>query len=313
MAEDDEESAAGGGQFPELSYPQKKEIAKWFLLNSPCGEIQYVAKEVRSVLQCDRAYDDAADEALPIYNKSQMISLEMPGGTGDVLVTNFGEIRENEYLDPRTAQVAVVDHVNQVCTEVRPAADEELPSPYVEEYRDSLDVEVLKYVNEFYRKGVCSVYGAQGKHVGGPGLDFELVVAISAARNSPQNFCNGSWRSVWDLEFREDLQVINLKGKMQVSAHYFEEGNVQLDSEHECKDVTRIQSPEDSALSIAAIIRHHESKYLASLEASYSTLPDTTFKELRRKLPVTRTLFPWHNALQFNLTKDMEKELGIRR
>jgi sensor domain CHASE-containing protein len=28
----------------ELSGKQKKEIAKWFLLNSPAGEIQYVAK-----------------------------------------------------------------------------------------------------------------------------------------------------------------------------------------------------------------------------------------------------------------------------
>lgn len=36
MAEEEEES--------ELSDKQKVEIAKWFLLNSPPGEIQYVAK-----------------------------------------------------------------------------------------------------------------------------------------------------------------------------------------------------------------------------------------------------------------------------
>lgn len=96
-----------------------------------------------------------------------------------VLVTSFGELGENEYLDPRTTQVAIVDHVKQVssavfkksctstsyvnkkvlmthdlfyfiwfahfyvtfaklaqvCTEVRPATDEELPSAYVEEFR----------------------------------------------------------------------------------------------------------------------------------------------------------------------------------
>lgn len=96
-----------------------------------------------------------------------------------VLVTSFGELGENEYLDPRTALVAIVDHVKQVssavfkksctstsyvnkkvlmthdlfyfiwfahfyvtfaklaqvCTEVRPATDEELPSAYVEEFR----------------------------------------------------------------------------------------------------------------------------------------------------------------------------------
>lgn len=36
MAEEEEES--------ELSEKQRVEIAKWFLLNSPPGEIQYVAK-----------------------------------------------------------------------------------------------------------------------------------------------------------------------------------------------------------------------------------------------------------------------------
>ncbi|PKI74031.1 hypothetical protein CRG98_005509 [Punica granatum] len=306
---DDEEAP----EVEQLSDKQKKEIAKWFLLNSPPGEIQYVAKDVRSVLDDDRVYNEAAAEAFPVYNKSHMICLEMPGRTGDVLITSFGELAENEFLDPRTAQVAIVDHVKQVCTDVRPATDEELPSPYIEEFRCALDAEILKYVGEAYPKGVCSVYCSKGKDVEGPGADFELVVVISAARNSPQNFCNGSWRSVWNIEFRDDIQILELQGKLQVGAHYFEEGNVQLDAKHECKDSTIFQAPDDSALSIANIIRHHETEYLTSLEACYTNLPDTTFKDLRRKLPVTRTLFPWHNTLQFSLTRDITKELGIEK
>ncbi|XP_049406709.1 F-actin-capping protein subunit alpha-like [Solanum stenotomum] len=98
---------------------------------------------------------------------------------------------------------------------------------------------------------------------------------------------------------------------MQVGVHYFEEGNVQLDAKHECKDTTLIQSPDDSAISLVNIIRHHETEYLASLQTSYLKLPDTTFKDLRRKLPVTRTSFPWHNTAQFSLTRDIEKEFGI--
>lgn len=31
-----------------------------------------------------------------------------------VIITSFGEINENEFLDPRTAQVAIVDHIKQV-------------------------------------------------------------------------------------------------------------------------------------------------------------------------------------------------------
>ncbi|KAF7817921.1 F-actin-capping protein subunit alpha [Senna tora] len=308
MADEEEEA--------ELSEKQKIEIAKWFLLNSPPGEIQYVAKEivsadVKSILNDDDLFHEAASDAFSLYNKSHLISLKMPGRSGDLLVTTFGELEVNAYLDPRTAQVAKVDHVKQVCTEVRPATDEELPSPYIEEFRCALDAEILKYVGEAYPKGVCSVYCVNGKDVEGPGSDFELVVVISAARHSPQNFCNGSWRSVWNILFKDDQQIVEVKGKMQVGAHYFEEGNVQLDAKHECKDSTLFQAPEDCALAISSIICHHETEYLASLEASYLNLPDSTFKDLRRKLPVTRTLFPWHNTLQFSLTRDISKELGI--
>ncbi|XP_062084825.1 F-actin-capping protein subunit alpha [Humulus lupulus] len=295
----------------ELNETQKKDIAKWFLLNSPPGEIQYVAKDVKAILDDDELYEEAASESFPVYNKSHIISLELPDRTGDVVITSFGELGKNEFLDPRTAQVAIIDHVKQVCTEVRPATDEELPSPYIEEYRCALDAEILKYISEAYPKGVCSVYCGSGKDVEGPGSDFELVVVISAARHSPQNFCNGSWRSVWNIEFKDDIQLVELSGKLQVGAHYFEEGNVQLDAKHECQDSTIAQCAEDCAISLASIIRHHETEYLASLEASYSNLPDTTFKDLRRKLPVTRTLFPWHNTMQFSLTRDITKELGI--
>ncbi|XP_065029303.1 F-actin-capping protein subunit alpha isoform X1 [Musa acuminata AAA Group] len=210
-----------------------------------------------------------------------------------------------------TAQVATVDHVKQVCTNVRPANDDELPSPYIEDFRSTLDAELSKYVGETYPKGVCAVYCVSGKDAEGPGADFEFVVVISAVKHSPQNFCNGIWQSIWNIEFKDDLQFVEIKGKIQVGAHYFEEGNVQLDAKLECKDSTIFQSPEDSAVSITNIVRHHETEYLASLEASYVNLPDTTFKDLRRKLPVTRTLFPWQNTMQFSLTRDITKEMGI--
>ncbi|KAK3029980.1 hypothetical protein RJ639_038079 [Escallonia herrerae] len=295
----------------ELTDKQKIEIAKWFLINSPPGEIQYVAKDIRSVLKDDNAYETAASESFPLYNKSHLICLQLPDRSGDVLVTSFSEIDENEYLDPRTAQVVKVDHVKQVCTEMRPANDEELPSPYIEEYRCALDAESIKYISEAYPKGFTSVYCVSGKDVEEPGSDFELVIVISAARHSPQNFCNGSWRSIWNIEFKDDLQMVEVSGRMQVGAHYFEEGNVQLDAKHECRDSTIFQSPDDCAISLINIICHHETEYLTSLQASYSNLPDTTFKDLRRKLPVTRTLFPWHNTMQFSLTRDITRELGI--
>ncbi|CAH2055002.1 unnamed protein product [Thlaspi arvense] len=295
----------------EPSYDQKKEIARWFLLNAPAGEINYVAKDLQAVLCDEEVYNEAAMEAFPVYNKSHMIFLEMPSRAGDVIVSSYSEITENEYLDPRTAQVAIVDHVKQICTKVRPANDEELPSSYIEEYRYALDAEIQRYVSEAYPKGVSAVNCVKGKDAEGPGTDFELVVIITATKLSPQNFCNGSWRSVWNIDFQDESQVLDIKGKLQVGAHYFEEGNVELDAKKEFQDSTIFQSADDCAIAIANIVRHHETEYLAALEVAYSKLPDNTFKDLRRKLPVTRTLFPWQNTLQFSLTREVEKELGL--
>uniref|UniRef100_A0A803KP06 F-actin-capping protein subunit alpha n=1 Tax=Chenopodium quinoa TaxID=63459 RepID=A0A803KP06_CHEQI len=250
----------------QLSDKQKIEIAKWFLLNSPAGEIQYIFKDLKTILKDDNVHNLAALEAFPQYNKSHLICLELPDRSGDVIIAPFSEVAENEYLDPRTAQVAIVDHVKQACTEARPASDEELPSSYIEEFRCALDAEVMKYASEAYPKGFSAVYCVKGKDVEEPGSDFELVVVISAARLSPNNFCNGSWRSIWNVEFKDEDQMVEIRGILQVGAHYFEEGNVQLDANHECSDSTLLQNPEDSALAITNIIRHQETEYLAALE-----------------------------------------------
>jgi len=304
-----DEDGAGAGE--QLSDDQKREIAVWFLANAPTGEIHYVAKDVRALLQDEAVYEAAAAEAYPEYNKAHLVSLELPDRSGDIIITTYGELDKNNYLDPRTAQVATVDHVKQTCTKLRPAADEELPSAYIEEFRNAIDMELSKYVGEAYPKGVCAVYCTSGKDIEEPGADFGLAVVISAARRSPQNFCNGSWRSVWTLEFSYAFQLVEIKGKIQVDAHYFEEGNVQLDTDIDRKDSTLLQTPEDTAVSVTNIIRHQETEYFSSLEESYLNLSDATFKDLRRKLPVTRTLFPWHNTVAFTLTRDLANELGI--
>uniref|UniRef100_A0A0D9WXY0 F-actin-capping protein subunit alpha n=1 Tax=Leersia perrieri TaxID=77586 RepID=A0A0D9WXY0_9ORYZ len=306
------------GPSEDLSDRQKREIA--VCLISP---FRRGCADVRALLEDDAVYEAAAAEAFPEYNKAHLVSLELPDRSGDIIITTYGELDKNNYLDPRTAQVATVDHIKQNCTKLRPAADEELPSAYIEEFRSALDVELSKYVGEAYPKGVCAVYCTSGKDLEVPGADFGLAAVISAARRSPQNFCNGSWRSIWTLEFNDGSQFVEIKGKIQVGAHYFEEGNVQLDTNIDCKDSTIFQSPEDCAVAITNIIRHHESEYLSSLEESYLNLSDATFKlplpilcftcviDLRRKLPVTRTLFPWHNTLALSLTRDLAKELAI--
>lgn len=69
-------------EFEELGDEQKVAIGKWFLLNAPPGQVLQVAKDVREVLMDGRLYDRAISEAFPEYNVKNMISLEMPDGSG---------------------------------------------------------------------------------------------------------------------------------------------------------------------------------------------------------------------------------------
>lgn len=41
-------------------------------------------EDVKAILDDDELYEEAALESFPLYNKSQMISLELPDRTGDV-------------------------------------------------------------------------------------------------------------------------------------------------------------------------------------------------------------------------------------
>jgi capping protein alpha len=67
----------------------------------------------------DSLFTKAAEEAFPEYNVKHMIPVELPDHSGKVLVTKYAEVDNSHYLDPRTAVVATIDHIKQVCTSMR--------------------------------------------------------------------------------------------------------------------------------------------------------------------------------------------------
>ena len=49
-----------------------------------------------------------------------------------------------------------------------------------------------------------------------------------------------------------------------------------------------------------------ESEFHNSLETSYRKMSDTTFKALRRQLPVTRTKIDWNKISTYRLAGDLK-------
>jgi capping protein (actin filament) muscle Z-line, alpha len=72
--------------------------------------------------------------------------------------------------------------------------------------------------------GTSAIYSSK------QGGDFVITVCISSAKFNPNNFWNGRWRSTWTCTFKPNGQI-NLQGTLKVCVHYYEDGNVQLNTE----------------------------------------------------------------------------------
>jgi len=195
-------------------------------------------------------------------------------------------VNPGEYLDPRGNQVIFFDHIRQEVTGSRPISGE-LDSS-VEPYRAAFDTAIGHYVAEHYLHGTATVYGKK------EGKGFTITVCISSAKFNPNNFWNGRWRAVWTCKLAPGGGNIDISGRLRVNVHYYEDGNVQLTTDTpKSFSASGGNDPKSCADAAAKAIEKSETDYHNKLEQSYNTMGDTTFKALRRVLPITRQRIDW--------------------
>jgi len=266
------------------------EIANNFLLNSPPGEFMEVVTDVRSLLPNESMINESAPRTFREYNTEQMILVDSPGNAHKVLITKYGEVSDGEYLDPKGNQVINYDHIKQEVTGHRAIADD-LDSS-LEPLRSAFEKHAFQYANDHYPQGATTVYGKDG----------QIIVCISASRFNSSNFWNGRWRSVWTFINAE------LTGHFKIVVHYYEDGNVQLNTDATQKtNVPETGNPDVIAAAALKAIAKMEAQYQSALDTSYSTMGDTTFKALRRALPIFRTKIDWTKIKNYKVGNEMSK------
>lgn len=82
-------------------------------------------------------------------------------------------------------------------------------------WRAALDVEVAAYTANHYRHGVSSVFGRSTSG------QISLTVCIEDHQFQPNNFCNGRWRSQWQVSFQPGTGSVatELKGILKVQVN----------------------------------------------------------------------------------------------
>jgi capping protein alpha len=264
---------------------KRDKLRSIFLKSAPPGEFIEVFTDVRRLMNNDTLLNSIAPTSFKEYNTDQYLVAQTDDLKG--IVSNLGEKGANQYLEPNTRRLFTFDHLKQQVTGATPFDDFDRD---VEPWRAAVQNQIHQYIDDFYQEAGCfAVYGSKN------GGQFVVTLVITSAIFNPDNFWNGRWRSTWTVSFNPQQQA-NISGNIKLNVHYYEEGNVQLVSNANKETSVPAPNPETFATNVVNAIIKLEGDFHNAIDSHYDTMSQTTFKALRRPLPVFKSLMNW-NAL----------------
>mmetsp|Transcript_23328 Transcript_23328/g.33914 ORF Transcript_23328/g.33914 Transcript_23328/m.33914 type:complete len:324 (-) Transcript_23328:173-1144(-) len=300
------------GDIADGGEDEQKQILQHFLLSSPPGQID----EINSDLTVIAPPGLSKEDQLAIYRFYNMTNLQLVElEQTNMVICEAGQVAENHYLDAVSGDVVEVDHLKKKRVEttgtVPPPPPELLgQGTTLGTCREALQAALSAYIQEYYsasagaRAGV-GVYLSQT-----PG---GLEVVLSAERLNLRNFWSGSWQGRYTVTAPPAGQGA-LTGVVKLRGHYFDDGNVQLQTTKSMEPValTTPQSAESAesvavfAQSVVDAIKSSEQELQQGLEAMYLSMSDETLKSMRRILPRTRQKMDW-NLQHHRMVRNMRK------
>ncbi|MFH4980950.1 hypothetical protein AB6A40_007659 [Gnathostoma spinigerum] len=281
-----------------LSDSEKLRIASNFLKHAPPGEFNEVFNDVRMLINNDTLLKEGCGPIFAEYNKEQFFPVKLEGAERPSLITPFNELPNGRFFDPKSAKTFKYDHLRKEGTDLK---DEIIVDGSNEDWRKILQEEADKYVdNHYVDTGTATVFYHSRS----------FILCIESHRFQPKNFWNGRWRSQWMIPVGNgQVGQQELKGVVKVQIHYYEDGNVQLVSSKDIAAKVNVSSDhQQTAKDIFKIIWEEESKYQDAVQENYQQMSTTTFKALRRQLPVTGVKFDWNNTHAYRIGKDLKPQ-----
>lgn len=288
--------AADGDEM--ISDQEKVRIVSDFILHSPPGEFNEVFNDVRVLLNNDSLLKEGASGAFAQYNKDQLTPVSLEESQLHTLITDHNELGGGRFFDPRSKRSFKYDHLRKEAADYEPYEPDRVAEPW----RAALDEELTAYVAAHYKHGASLVVGRALE-----GGVVQLTACIEDHQFQPKNYWNGRWRSVWSLQVGGGT-ANELRGMLRVQVHYYEDGNVQLVSSKEVRAPLVANGEVATAKEFVRLVCDAENSYQTAISDNYKTMSDTTFKALRRQLPVTRSKIDWARLVSYTIGKELKSQ-----
>ena len=203
------------------------DIVSSFLLQAPPGGFPEVLADVKGIVKDDSLIEEQVSKVLPKYNKRNMTPIKLDGSEHHVILTEFNDIGEGRFVDPRSKKSFVYNHMTGVTSDI----EDWTPNATAEPWRSALEQEWSNYCNEHYHEGASSVFSSCKD-----GTTIILNACLEGHQFQPKKYWNGRWRSIWSVTInpQDEEKQAELNGIIKLHVHYYEDGNVQLVSSRRC-------------------------------------------------------------------------------
>jgi len=277
---------------------EKVRIVNDFILHAPPGEFREVLNDVRLLLNNDTLLHNKASSVFAQYYKDQLTPVTVDGLDHPALITEHNDLGGSRYYDPRSKQSFKYDPLREEASDLTAHT----PDATAESWRSALESLWATYAKDHYNDGVAAVYGSSQND------SITLTACIEDHQFNPKNWWNGRWRSTWTVTFNPSSGNAELKGVIKVQVHYYEDGNVQLVSSKEIKEAIVIASESATAREFVELVESAENEYQKAISENYQAMSGTTFKALRRQLPVTRSKIDWSKIMSYRIGTELKQQ-----
>lgn len=262
------------------------DIASSFIEGAPPGELADIVADIKALTSDGDDIIPALAPAFERYNEQQLSTVKLPGGSQEVILSQYNKLDDGRYYDVESSTSFDFDHVTQKVSGVQSHPLESGNADLIESLLKSLSA----HAREHYPSCSYGVYPVEN--------DSAISIVLVANRYSPNNFWNGRLCATYQFPVSASTTVT---GKIQVDVHYYEDGNVALNT---TKPVS-IPVHSLSAESIISRIAAAERDYQETLNRAFVQMADGAFKGLRRQLPITRQKVEWEKVGGYRLGQDV--------